>query len=94
MQDDDHIYNAMHSDEITDGDSLRCRTVTTRLCMALRGCQAYLISKPSVWKQPDTITRFLWADPPDGSGRFILNCAPGITPKSLKRRRPMTNKSR
>ena len=21
MQDDDHIYNAMHSDEITDGDS-------------------------------------------------------------------------
>ncbi len=71
-----------------------CRTVTTRLCMALRGCQAYLISKPSVWKQPDTTTRFLWADPPDGSGRFNLNCAPGILPKSLKRRTTMTDKNK
>jgi hypothetical protein len=62
--------------------------------MALRGCQAYLISKPSVWKQPDTTTRFLWADPPDGSGRFNLNCAPGILPKSLKRRTTMTDKNK
>ena len=90
IQDEDHIYNAMLNDESLTAAQI-CRTVTTRLCMALRGCKACLISKPPVWKQSDATTRFLWADPPHGSGRFYLNCAPGILPNPLKRRTIMTN---